>query len=70
MKNSIGTSIILTLFGESHHNVIGAVLDGFPAGRKVDEEFVKAQLAKRRPSTLLDTGRVESDDYEFVSGIF
>ena len=70
MKNSIGTSIILTLFGESHQNVIGAVLDGFPAGRKVDEEFVKEWLAKRRPSTILDTGRVEPDDFEFVSGVF
>jgi chorismate synthase len=43
MKNSIGTSLILTLFGESHGPMIGALLDGLPPGIKVDESFIAAQ---------------------------
>ena len=35
MKNSIGTNVILTLFGESHGPAVGAVIDGLPAGSKV-----------------------------------
>ena len=70
MKNSIGTSVILTLFGESHQAVIGGVLDGLAPGIKVDEDFVREMLAKRRPSSLLDTARKEDDEFEFVSGVF
>ena len=39
MRNSIGNILTLTLFGESHGNKIGAVLDGFPAGIQIDEDF-------------------------------
>ena len=37
MRNSIGTSVILTLFGESHGEAVGAVLDGLAPGITVDE---------------------------------
>ena len=37
MKNSIGTQVILTIFGESHGPMIGAVLDGLAPGIRVDE---------------------------------
>lgn len=70
MKNSIGTSVILTLFGESHQECIGGVLDGLASGIKVDEEFVKEMLLKRRPQGLIDTARKEEDDFKFVSGVF
>ena len=70
MKNSLGTSIILTLFGESHGQSIGAVLDGMPAGIKVNEEFLKSQLAKRRPNGKTSTQRIEQDNYEILSGVF
>ena len=70
MKNSIGDSVILTLFGESHQNTIGAVLDGMAPGIKVDEDFIKEQLAKRRPNGLTDTARVERDNFVIVSGVF
>lgn len=70
MKNSIGESVILTLFGESHGEYIGAVLDGLAPGIKVDEEFIKSQLAKRRPQGGTDTARVEPDDYQIISGVF
>ena len=70
MKNSIGESVILTLFGESHGSFVGAVLDGLSAGIKVDEEFLKSQLDKRRPSFASDTARKEDDEYQILSGVF
>ncbi|MGB4672219.1 MAG: chorismate synthase [Bacteroidaceae bacterium] len=70
MKNSIGTSLILTLFGESHGPMIGALLDGLPPGIKVDESFIAAQLAKRRPQGKTDTARVEEDKFTIASGVF
>ena len=70
MKNSLGTSVILTLFGESHGDEIGAVLDGLAPGIPVDEEFIAAQLARRRPQGPTDTARREPDPFRIVSGVF
>ena len=70
MSNSIGKSIVLTLFGESHGPYIGVVLDGLTAGIKINEEFINSQLAKRRPSGNIETARVEKDKYEIISGVF
>ena len=70
MSNSIGNSVILTLSGESHGEMICAVLDGLAAGIPVDEGFIAAQLSKRRPSGITDTARVEPDDFRIVSGVF
>ena len=36
MKNSFGSNVIFTIFGESHGDSIGGVLDGIPAGIKID----------------------------------
>ncbi|MBQ2522244.1 MAG: chorismate synthase [Bacteroidales bacterium] len=69
MKNSIGTSIILTLAGESHGSDICAILDGMAPGLRVDEAFIARQLERRRPSGLTDTARREADAYRIVSGV-
>lgn len=68
MKNSIGNSVILTVFGESHGPQIGAVLDGMAPGIEVDERFIAEQLGRRRPCTGEST-RVEADDFQIVSGV-
>ncbi len=70
MKNSFGSSIVITLFGESHGEYIGAVLDGLAPGIKIDHEYIKAKLALRRPVGRISTARVEADEYEIVSGVF
>lgn len=70
MRNSIGNSVILTLSGESHGEMICATLDGLTAGLPVDEGFMAAQLSRRRPSGITDTPRVEPDDFRIVSGVF
>lgn len=70
MKNSIGTSVILTLAGESHGEAIVAVLDGFAPGVPVDESFIARQLGKRRPQGPTDTARREPDEFRIISGVF
>ena len=70
MKNSFGTHLILTLFGESHGPAVGAVLDGLAPGLPVEEEFIAAQLALRRPAGALGTARREPDRFSILSGVF
>ena len=70
MKNTFGSSISITLFGESHGQEIGAVLDGIAPGIPVDEDFIRHQLSLRRPAGKISTARVESDPFRIVSGVF
>ena len=70
MKNSFGNSLTITLFGESHGEYIGAVLDGLAPGIKINEEYIASKLALRRPSGMISTARVEADEYSIVSGVF
>ena len=70
MRNSIGTSVILTLFGESHGEAVGAVLDGLAPGITVDEGYIAQQLSKRRPAGAADTARREPDEFRIISGVF
>ncbi len=70
MKNTFGSSVSLTLFGESHGAYIGAVLDGLAPGMEIDEEFIRRQLSLRRPAGKISTSRVEADEFSIVSGVF
>ena len=70
MKNTFGHSVAVTLFGESHGEAIGAVVDGLAPGIPVDEAFIAAQLDLRRPFGKISTPRQESDPFRIVSGCF
>ena len=70
MKNTFGQSISLTLFGESHGEAIGAVIDGLTPGLLVEQEAIERMLSRRRPSSALDTPRQEADRFQIVSGVF
>jgi chorismate synthase len=70
MKNSFGNSLTITLFGESHGEYIGAVLDGIAPGIKINDEYIASKLALRRPAGMISTARVEADEYSIVSGVF
>ena len=70
MKNTFGTSLQVTLFGESHGPFVGAVLDGLASGIPVDESAVADQLALRRPWGDLGTPRRERDAFQIVSGTY
>ena len=68
--NTFGENLKLTIFGESHGEAVGMVLDGFPAGENVELELVKAELGRRAPgASELTTARTEADEPLFMSGI-
>ena len=70
MKNTFGSDLSLTIFGESHGRAVGAVLDGMAAGVPVDEAFLAACMDKRRArGDGLSTTRVEGDAVQFLSGV-
>ena len=69
--NTIGQSLTLTTYGESHGDQIGGVLDGMPAGIAIDIEDIQAALDRRRPGqSHLTTERNEEDTVRFHSGLF
>lgn len=70
MRNTIGTAVSVTLFGESHGEAIGAVIDGLAPGLPVDFDFIRQQLSLRRPSGLISTSRREADAFTVDSGVF
>lgn len=70
MRNTFGNQVAVTLFGESHGECIGAVIDGLSSGIKIDEDFIKSQLSLRRPQGDISTTRKEADEFKIVSGVF
>ena len=70
MKNTFGSALALTIFGESHGRAIGGVLDGMAAGVPVDEAFIAACMDRRRArGDGLSTPRVEADRVQLLSGV-
>ncbi len=70
MKNTFGSSVAVTLFGESHGEQIGVVIDGMAPGIEVDEDFIRERLELRRPFGQISTSRREQDRFRIVSGVF
>lgn len=69
--NIFGTIFTVTSFGESHGPAMGCVVCGCPAGVPLSVEFLRAELARRRPGAGGPaTTRVEADDPEILSGVF
>lgn len=70
MSATWGKKLKITLFGESHSEAIGVVLDGVPAGTKIDFEAVKEQMARRAPNGgEYSTPRKEADEFEILCGV-
>ena len=71
MGNRIGNIFSLTSFGESHGAAIGGVIDGMPAGMKIDLDEVQKELNRRRPGqSSIVTARDEKDKVKILSGVF
>jgi chorismate synthase len=70
MSSTYGKIIKISIFGESHGEAVGAVIDGFPSGVAIDEAFISAEMARRAPGGPLATKRNESDQVKIISGIY
>ncbi|MEG0692381.1 MAG: chorismate synthase [Oscillospiraceae bacterium] len=70
MKSIFGDSFQVCLFGESHSEAIGVLMNGIAPGIELDLDFIKKQLEKRKPKGKISTSRVEADEFKIVSGFF
>ena len=69
--NIYGTFFRLATYGESHGPAIGGVIDGCPAGIKLDLDAIQNDLNRRKPGqSSIVTQRKEPDEVSFYSGIF
>ncbi len=70
MSCNIGKNIQFTLFGQSHSESIGCVVDGIPAGEKIDFDKLYSFMKRRAPGQdKFSTPRKEADFPNIVSGI-
>jgi len=69
--NTFGEIFRLTTFGESHGKGIGLIIDGCPAGIKIDELFIQSELDRRKPGqSKIVTQRKEDESFVIQSGVF
>lgn len=68
--NSFGRKFRVSIFGESHGELIGVVLDGVPAGLELSEQDFKQDILRRKSGAKGTTPRVEEDKPQIVSGVF
>lgn len=70
MASMTGEKIKISVFGQSHSKGIGVVIDGLPAGKKLDMEKILSFMDRRAPGkNKLSTQRKESDTPEILSGL-
>lgn len=68
--NSFGRIFRVSIFGESHGDGIGAVLDGVPSGMELSREDFESDIRRRAPGAKGTTPRKEADEIEILSGVY
>ncbi|MBE6240862.1 MAG: chorismate synthase [Bacteroidales bacterium] len=68
--NTFGRKFRVSIFGESHGELIGVVLDGVPAGLELSEQDFEQDILRRKSGAKGTTPRVEEDKPQIVSGVF
>lgn len=69
MGSVLGKNITLTIFGESHGEVVGGTICGLPSGIAINKDFIREQMQKRLPNLVGVTTRREEDEVVFLSGV-
>jgi len=67
---SYGNKFKITIYGASHEKSMGLIIDGINPGFKIDLNFIKEELKRRKPGKVGTTLRVENDDLKIKNGIF
>ena len=71
MSSNIGKILKITVFGESHSDAIGVVIDGLPSGLRLDMDEIAFDMKRRAPgNNQISTPRKEADLPEIKSGFF
>ena len=68
--NTFGRKFRVSIFGESHGELIGVVLDGVPAGLELSEQDFEQDILRRKSGEKGTTPRIEDDAPQIVSGVF
>jgi chorismate synthase len=68
--NTFGRKFRVSIFGESHGELIGVVLDGVPAGLELSEQDFEHDVMRRKSGAKGTTPRIEDDMPQIVSGVF
>ena len=66
---TVGNKLRISLFGRSHADCIGCVIEGLPIGMGIDEEFIRRKMQLRKPSDRIGTPRKEDDEVIFEAGV-
>ena len=71
MGSVFGKNIKISIFGQSHSEGLGVVIDGLPSGAEIDFASLDKFLERRKPKDVFGgTSRREKDEYEVLSGVF
>lgn len=69
MAFTYSKNINITIFGESHNEEMGIVIDGVAPGLEIDFDYIKSELLRRQGGNL-SSPRKESDEFRVISGYF
>ena len=67
--NSYGNKFRISVFGESHGEMIGVVMDGVPAGLPLSPDDFMEDLSRRKSGSKGTTPRMEGDIPSIASGV-
>lgn len=68
--NTFGRKFRVSIFGESHGEMIGVVMDGVPAGLELSVQDFETDIMRRKSGAKGTTPRIEGDVPMIVSGVF
>lgn len=68
--NTFGRRFRVSIFGESHGELIGVVLDGVPEGLELSAQDFEYDIQRRKSGAKGTTPRREDDIPELVSGVY
>src|SRR5512145_972383 len=68
--NSFGKIFRVSIFGESHGNIVGVALDGVPAGLPLKFDDFISDLSRRKSGAKGTTPRKEADLPRILTGVY
>jgi chorismate synthase len=68
--NTFGRKFRVSIFGESHGELIGVILDGVTPGLELSEQDFEQDILRRKSGAKGTTPRIEADQPTIVSGVF
>ena len=66
---TVGNKLRISLFGRSHADCVGCIIEGLPVGMEIDEDHIRKRMQLRKPSDGIGTPRKEEDDVVFETGV-